>query len=55
MENNNQKPGDHTIHLRISSILFEKIKSLANREERSVSGMVKYILVQFLKNNLKLS
>lgn len=54
MENNNRKPCDHTIHLRISSSLFEKIKSLAIREERTVSGMIKYILAQFLKNKLQL-
>ena len=56
MENNNKsKPCDHSVHLRISSKLFEEIRSLAIREERSVSGMIKYILAQFLKNKLQLS
>jgi hypothetical protein len=54
MEINNRKPYDHTIHLRMSSSLFEKIKSLAIREERSVSGMIKYILTQFLNNKLQI-
>ncbi|SHK08091.1 hypothetical protein SAMN05444280_1622 [Tangfeifania diversioriginum] len=48
---NSSNPGDHTIHLRVSSRLFEEIKSLAVREQRSVSGMVKYIVITFLNNN----
>ncbi len=40
--------GEHTIHIRISAYLFEKLKSLADNEARSLSGMVKYIVTQYI-------
>ena len=51
---NERKQNDHTIHLRISSGLFDELKTRAINEERSVSGMVKYIVSQFLKYKIQL-
>ena len=56
MENySNRKLQDHTIHIRISSRLYEELKSLAIADERSVSGMIKFVVVQFLKKKLHLT
>ncbi len=50
-KSDNRRSSDHTIHLRVSSSLFEKLKSCAMKEERSVSGMVKFMIGQFQKIN----
>jgi hypothetical protein len=44
-------PGDHTVHIRVSAHLFEKLKSFAYSDERSVSGLIKYIVIQYLKKH----
>ena len=44
-----ENSADHTVHIRMSSQLFDVLKSYAVCEERSLSGMVKYIVVQHLK------
>lgn len=36
-------------HLRLSKVMHEKLKTAADDQERSVSGIVKYIISQFLK------
>ncbi len=36
-------------HLRLTTVMYEKLKTVADNQERSVSGLVKYILSRYIK------